>query len=217
MLLLPHGFEGMGPEHSSARMERFLQLCVRDNLQIVYPTTPAQYFHSLRRQALRKWRKPLVIMTPKSLLRHRQAVSALSELARGGFKTVIADDGAASVKRILLCSGKLYYELKSYRAERRRDDVAIVRIEQLYPTPIASLVEVLKRYPDGTPAVWVQEEPSNMGAAGFWSLQSGAELFKRLPFSTLARPASASPATGSAARHKEQQAKLLAAAFDELG
>ncbi len=130
---------------------------------------------------------------------------------------MIADDGAASVKRILLCSGKLYYELKSYRAERRRDDVAIVRIEQLYPTPIASLVEVLKRYPDGTPAVWVQEEPSNMGAAGFWSLQSGAELFKRLPFSTLARPASASPATGSAARHKEQQAKLLAAAFDELG
>ena len=213
VLLLPHGFEGMGPEHSSARMERFLQLCVRDNLQIVYPTTPAQYFHSLRRQALRKWRKPLVIMTPKSLLRHRQAVSALSELARGGFKTVIADDGADSVKRILLCSGKLYYELKSYRAERRRDDVAIVRIEQLYPTPIASLVEVLKRYPDGTPAVWVQEEPSNMGAAGFWSLQSGAELFKRLPFSTLARPASASPATGSAARHKEQQAKLLAAAF----
>ena len=216
VLLLPHGFEGMGPEHSSARMERFLQLCVRDNLQIVYPSTPAQYFHSLRRQALRKWRKPLVIMTPKSLLRHRQAVSALPELARGGFKTVIADDGAGSVKRILLCSGKLYYEIKSYRAERRRDDVAIVRIEQLYPTPMDALAAALKRYPDGTPAVWVQEEPINMGAACFWSLQFGAELFKRLPFSIVARPASASPATGSAARHKEQQAKLLAAAFDDL-
>ena len=215
VLLLPHGFEGMGPEHSSARMERFLQLCVRDNLQLVYPTTPAQYFHSLRRQALRKWRKPLVIMTPKSLLRHRQAVSALSEFARGGFKTVIADDDAGSVKRILLCSGKLYYELKNYRAERRRDDVAIVRIEQLYPAPIASLEAAFKRYPDGTPAVWVQEEPINMGAACFWSLQSGAEPFNRLPFSTVARPASASPATGSAARHKEQQAKLLAAAFEE--
>jgi 2-oxoglutarate dehydrogenase E1 component len=217
VLLLPHGFEGMGPEHSSARMERFLQLCARDNLQVVYPTTPAQYFHSLRRQALRKWRKPLVVMTPKSLLRHREAVSPLAELAREGFKTVIGDSGAAAAKRILLCSGKIYYDLASYRAEHRRDDVAIVRIEQLYPTPVGALAAALERYPSGTPAAWVQEEPINMGAACFWSQQFGAQLFKRFPASTVARPPSASPATGSASRHKEQQAKLLAEAFGEVG
>ena len=215
VLLLPHGFEGMGPEHSSARMERFLQLCVGDNLQVVYPSTPAQYFHALRRQALRPWRKPLVVLTPKSLLRHRQAVSSLPELAHGSFQSVIGDEGTSSVRRILLCSGKLYYELKSYRAERRHDDVAVVRIEQLYPTPMSALDAALQRYPDGTPAVWVQEEPINMGAACFWSLQAGAELFGRLPFTTLGRPPSASPATGSAARHKNQQAQLLAAAFDD--
>ncbi|MGH7793953.1 MAG: 2-oxoglutarate dehydrogenase E1 component [Candidatus Binatia bacterium] len=218
VLLLPHGFEGMGPEHSSARLERFLQLCARDNIQVIYPTTPAQYFHSLRRQALRRWRKPLVIMTPKSLLRHREAVSTLSELAQGGFETVIGErrDGAA-VKRVLLCSGKIYYDLNSHRAERRRDDVALVRIEQLYPLPADALAAALRQYPDDTPAVWVQEEPINMGAAGFWSLRFGTRLFDRLPFSTVARPASASPATGSMARHKQQQAALLAAAFGEVG
>ena len=215
VLLLPHGFEGMGPEHSSARVERFLQLCVRDNLQVIYPTTPAQYFHALRRQALRRWRKPLVILTPKSLLRHPDATSRLGDLAHGAFRRVIADDSAGSIRKIMLCSGKIYYDLKNFRTEHHRDDVAIVRIEQLYPTPLAELENALRQYGDGTAAVWVQEEPSNMGAAGFWSLQFGRELFDRLPFSLVARPASASPATGSAARHREEQRQLLAAAFGE--
>jgi 2-oxoglutarate dehydrogenase E1 component len=216
VLLLPHGFEGMGPEHSSARLERFLQLCARDNMQIDYPTTPAQYFHCLRRQALRRWRKPLVIMTPKSLLRHPEAMSPLADLTDGGFQSVIADNGASDVKRILLCSGKVFYDLQSYRAKHGRDDVAIVRIEQLYPTPTRELASALERYPSGTPAYWVQEEPINMGAACFLSLHFGAHLFNRYPLSAVARPASASPATGSAARHKAQQAKLLAEAFAEV-
>ena len=215
VLLLPHGFEGMGPEHSSARMERFLQLCARDNLQIVYPTTPAQYFHVLRRQALRSWRKPLVIMTPKSLLRHRASVSALGDFSQGVFKTVIADSGATQAKRILLCSGKIYYDLASHRERTNRDDTPIVRIEQLYPIPRDALAAALDRYPEGTPAVWVQEEPVNMGAACFWSLQFGARLLHRFPFSIVARPAAASPATGSASRHREQQEKLLTEAFDK--
>ncbi|TMA93831.1 MAG: 2-oxoglutarate dehydrogenase E1 component [Deltaproteobacteria bacterium] len=218
VLLLPHGFEGMGPEHSSARMERFLQLGTRDNLQVVYPTTPAQYFHCLRRQALRKWRKPLVILTPKSLLRHRDATSSLTELSQGRFETVIGEPRSESiVKRILLCSGKVYYELKSHRAERQRDDVAIVRLEQLYPTPTDALAAALGGYPERTPVVWVQEEPSNMGALCFWSLQFGTRLFDRYPLTMVARPPSASPATGSAWRHREQQAQLLAAAFGEVG
>lgn len=217
VLLLPHGFEGMGPEHSSARLERFLQLCARDNLQVIYPTTPAQYFHALRRQALRRWRKPLVIMTPKSLLRHRESVSPLSALAHGAFASVIAEDNRSTAKRLLLCSGKIYYDLKHYRAETHREDVALVRIEQLYPVPHETLAAALEPYADGTPAVWVQEEPVNMGAACFWTLCFGTKLFDRLPFSVVARPASASPATGSIARHKQQQADLVAAAFAETG
>jgi 2-oxoglutarate dehydrogenase E1 component len=218
VLLLPHGFEGMGPEHSSARIERFLQLGARDNLQVVYPTTPAQYFHCLRRQALRRWRKPLVIMTPKSLLRHRDATSSLADLSEGRFDTVIGESRAESiVKRVLLCSGKIYYELRSYRLERQRHDIAIVRIEQLYPTPMDSLAAALSGYPNGTPVVWVQEEPTNMGASCFWSLQFGTRLFDRFPLTFVARPASASPATGSASRHKQQQTELLAAAFGEVG
>jgi 2-oxoglutarate dehydrogenase E1 component len=218
VLLLPHGFEGMGPEHSSARIERFLHLGARDNFQVVYPTTPAQYFHCLRRQALRRWRKPLVIMTPKSLLRHRDATSSLAELAEGRFETVIGESGGQSiVKRILLCSGKIYYELKRHQAERQRHDIAIVRIEQLYPTPMNALAATLRQYPNDTPIVWVQEEPTNMGASWFLSREFGPRLFDRFPLTTVARPASASPATGSASRHKQQQAKLVAAAFSEVG
>ena len=217
VLLLPHGFEGMGPEHSSARLERFLQLCARDNLQVIYPTTPAQYFHSLRRQALSRWRKPLVIMTPKSLLRHRRAVSPLAALVDGSFESVIGESPRAETKRVLLCSGKVYYELDNYRAERKREDVALVRVEQLYPVPDQALGAALAEYADGTPTIWVQEEPINMGAACFWSLRFGTRLFDRLPFSVVARPAAASPATGSMACHKEQQVALLAAAFGEHG
>jgi 2-oxoglutarate dehydrogenase E1 component len=215
VLLLPHGFEGMGPEHSSARVERFLQLCARDNLQIVYPTTPAQYYHALRRQGLRKWRKPLILLTPKSLLRHGDAVSSLAELGQGQFKTVLADAGAAEVKRILLCSGKIYYDLDGHRRRRNRRDVAIVRLEQLYPIPRQELAAALAPYPDNTAAVWVQEEPVNMGPACFWSLQFGAKLLDRFPLTSVARPPSASPATGSASRHREQQDRLVAAAFGE--
>jgi 2-oxoglutarate dehydrogenase E1 component len=218
VLLLPHGFEGMGPEHSSARLERFLQLGARDNLQIISPTTPAQYFHSLRRQALRRWRKPLVIMTPKSLLRHREAVSPLVAFSRGDFEEVIGEPRRDKpAQRILLCSGKIYYELKNYRAERQRDDVALIRVEQLYPVPLEALAAALSDYPGAPEAVWVQEEPLNMGAACFWSLRFGTRLFERLPFSVVARPASASPATASPARHRQEQAALLAAAFGEAG
>jgi 2-oxoglutarate dehydrogenase E1 component len=214
VLLLPHGFEGMGPEHSSARLERFLQLCAKDNLQVVYPTTPAQYFHCLRRQVLRKWRKPLVIMTPKSLLRHPGAISTLDALADGEFETVIADSRERQAcHRILLCSGKVFYDLEKKRDEMNRDDIAIVRIEQFYPVPEEPLRTALESYAAGTPVFWVQEEPRNMGAACFWHQQLGNKLFDRFPFSVVARAASASPATGSASRHHQQQNELLAAAL----
>jgi 2-oxoglutarate dehydrogenase E1 component len=216
VLLLPHGFEGMGPEHSSSRIERFLQLCARDNIQVVYPTTPAQYFHCLRRQALRRWRKPLVIMTPKSLLRHPASVSSLDELADSEFAPVIADSRTpnGSCARIILCSGKVYYDLEKQRAELQSDDTAIIRVEQFYPVPENALRAAVEKYGDGTPVVWVQEEPRNMGAACFWHLQLGTKLFDRFPFSVVARAPSASPATGSARRHQQQQRELLAAAFD---
>jgi 2-oxoglutarate dehydrogenase E1 component len=214
VLLLPHGLEGMGPEHSSARIERFLQLAVDDNVQVVYPTTPAQYFHCLRRQALRTWRKPLVVMTPKSLLRHPRVVSPLDDFARGAFQRVIPDALPASgVAKIILCSGKIYYELEQKRAELGRNDVAIVRIEQLYPLDADRLAMLLERYPGGTPVLWVQEEPENMSAWPHLKLKFGEALLGRFPFSCVSRPESASPATGSPARHKKEQERLLAKAF----
>ncbi|HUJ11517.1 MAG TPA: 2-oxoglutarate dehydrogenase E1 component, partial [Verrucomicrobiae bacterium] len=205
VLLLPHGFEGMGPEHSSARLERFLQLAAEDNLQIVYPTTPAQYFHVLRRQMLQRRRKPLVVMTPKSLLRHPQSVSTLDEFSRSGFQCVIKDDDHRNANLTFLCSGKIYFELLQERANRKRDDVAIVRLEQLYPLP----QEILQLQRDGQSLTWVQEEPENMGAWRY--LQS--KLRGRLSLNCVARPESASPATGSMVRHKEKQQELLARAF----
>ncbi len=199
-MLLPHGFEGMGPEHSSARLERFLMLAADCNMQIIDPTTPAQYFHALRRQVLRPWRKPLVIMTPKSLLRLPQAVSTLDDCATGGFRKVIPDARSESppAEGVLLCTGKLYYELEKEREERERQDVAIVRLEQIYPLPWEGLREALAPYQDGTPVYWVQEEPENMGAWRFLQARFGGELFDRLPFSGVFRRASSSPATGSA-------------------
>ncbi len=219
VLLLPHGFEGSGPEHSSARLERFLTLAAEDNMQIANVTTPAQLFHLLRRQVLRKWRKPLVVMTPKSLLRHPRAVSSLAELSQGRFERVLADlqdEPAERVRRVLLCTGKLYYELEKAREDLGRSDVAILRLEQLYPLPEEALRNLLAPYPDGTPVFWVQEEPENMGAWRFLRVKLGGELFDRLPFTGISRPESASPATGSASSHKLEQQKILEEAFGGL-
>ncbi len=214
VLLLPHGYEGQGPEHSSARLERYLALAAEDNMQIVNLTTPAQIFHCLRRQVLRKWRKPLVVMTPKSLLRLPAAVSTIDELATGKFHKVLPDPvDAQGVSRILLCTGKIYYELVQQREELGRKNVAIVRVEQLYPLPTADLEAALANYPDTTPAYWVQEEPENMGAWRFLRIHWGERLFGRFPLQGISRPASASPAAGSQNRHKKEQKALLEQAF----
>jgi 2-oxoglutarate dehydrogenase E1 component len=218
VLLLPHGFEGQGPEHSSARLERFLMLSVNDSLQVVSPTTPAQYFHCLRRQALRRWRKPLVIMTPKGLLRHPKAVSSLDECAKGCFQPVLPDrppQPAVAVHRVLLCTGRLYYELLEHRDQARREDVAIVRIEQLYPLRRDLLESLMAQYSADTPVFWVQEEPANMGAWTYFLMNFGERFLGRFPFAGVTRAASASPAAGSARRHKQEQADLIARAFGE--
>ncbi len=222
VLLLPHGFEGQGPEHSSARLERFLSMAADDNIQIVNVTTPAQYFHLLRRQVLRPWRKPLIVMSPKSLLRHPRAVSTLDECANGEFRRILPDvlvrDGdkraaQPAVKRVLLCSGKIYYELEAERERLARKDVAILRIEELHPLANEELRAALAPYADDTPAIWVQEEPENMGAWRYLYMRFGARLDGRLPFSGISRPASASPATGSNSSHKLEQQELLNQAF----
>jgi 2-oxoglutarate dehydrogenase E1 component len=219
VLLLPHGFEGMGAEHSSARLERFLQLAACDNIQIVNLTTPAQYFHCLRRQALRRWRKPLIVMAPKSLLRHPEAVSSLEDMAQGAFRRILHDPRkpeAKGVQRVLLCSGKLYYELDQARVERGLENVALIRIEQLYPLPDGLLEESLKPYADGTRLVWVQEEPENMGAWLYLRFRYCTEVDARLPLSGLYRPAAASPATGSHKMHLAEQQRLIDTALGGL-
>ncbi len=218
VLLLPHGLEGQGPEHSSARLERFLMLAADDNLQIVSPTTPAQFFHCLRRQVLRRWRKPLIVLTPKSLLRHPHATSTLDQLTEGRFQRVIPDDLAehGRASRILLCGGKLFYELNQEREVRGRTDVAIVRIEQYYPLPEATLLAALEPYPARARVYWVQEEPANMGAWPYLRLRFDSRLGGR-PFAGITRPASASPATGSTASHKLEQQQLLRQAFEADG
>jgi len=216
VLLLPHGFEGQGPEHSSARLERFLQLAADDNLQVVIPGTPAQLFHCLRRQVKRRWQKPLVVLTPKSLLRHPRNVSPLEDLATGRFQRVLPDARPADhppPARILLSSGKIYYELLELREARQRDDVALVRLEQLYPLPRMQLAAALQPYPDETPVWWVQEEPENMGAWGYLEYCFGKRLLGRFPFAAISRPASGSPATGSARRYRLEQQGLLAQAL----
>jgi 2-oxoglutarate dehydrogenase E1 component len=215
-LLLPHGMEGQGPEHSSARLERFLELAVDDNIQVVQPTTPAQLFHCLRRQVLRRWRKPLIVMTPKSLLRHPKVVSGLDEFATGRFERVLPDateGSGAEIKRILMCSGKIFFDLDRERERRGRRDIAVIRAEQLYPLADETLQAVLRSYPDGTPLYWVQEEPENMGAWRFLKIRFGEAVLGRLPLKGISRPASASPATGSHSSHKKEQEQLIAAAF----
>ncbi|MCC6489310.1 MAG: 2-oxoglutarate dehydrogenase E1 component, partial [Candidatus Hydrogenedentes bacterium] len=217
VMLLPHGFEGMGPEHSSARLERFFSLTAEDNFQIVVPTTPAQIFHLLRRQIVRTWRKPLIVMTPKSLLRNPAAVSPVDDLVNGRFHRILPDTKGivGKVNRILLCTGKIYYELAEEREKLKRDDVAILRVEQLYPLQPEDLQAALEPYPDNTPVFWVQEEPENMGAWRRMRGKFGYILLGRLPFYGIYRPASASPATGSASSHKMEQRELLDQAFGE--
>lgn len=217
-MLLPHGFEGQGPEHSSARLERFLMLSAENNIQVAQPTTPAQYFHLLRRQVLRQWRKPLVVLTPKSLLRHPRVVSPLEELTLGGrFHRVLPDQREApeATRRILLCSGKVYYELIEAREKQERRDIAILRLEQLYPLPEIQLREALSIYPDETPLYWVQEEPQNMGAEWYIHMRLGRRAFGAFPLSYVSRAESASPATGSHSAHKLEQEQLIAAALGD--
>jgi 2-oxoglutarate dehydrogenase E1 component len=211
VLLLPHAFEGQGPEHSSARLERFLELAVGDNIQVAYPTTPAQYYHLLRRQGLTRWRKPLVVLTPKSLLRHAAAVSPLDALEAGGFEPILGDPAVdpASVRRVLLASGKVVYDLLAGREAGRRPDVAVLRLEQLYPLADADVARALSGFPPAAPVVWVQEEPANMGAWCHLASRFGDRLPGGRSLARVARSESASPATGSAARHRREQAALV--------
>ncbi len=217
VMLLPHGFEGMGPEHSSARIERFLNLAAEDNLQIVQPTTAAQLFHLLRRQVKRRWRKPLVVFTPKSMLRAPEVASSLDDLADGGFQRVIPDprrgQDDARVREILLCSGKVYFELERHRARLGRDDIHILRLEQLYPLAGARLEEVFDGYPEGVPVRWVQEEPRNMGAWPYLRYRYGETLPGGRKLLPVCRPVSSSPATGSSASHKLEQLLLMERVF----
>jgi 2-oxoglutarate dehydrogenase E1 component len=218
-MLLPHGYEGQGPEHSSARLERYLQLSAQENIQVCVPSTPAQVFHMLRRQAIRPLRKPLIVMSPKSLLRHKAAVSTMDDLATGQFQNVIDDPHVAdksAVTRVVLCSGKVFYDLDAARDEKGSEHVALVRIEQLYPLPEAQLKEVLSSYPREANVVWCQEEPMNQGA--WYSIQDplrrlvslsmfGAEL------RYIGRTASASVSAGYTALHVKEQDAFISAAL----
>ncbi|WP_342132640.1 2-oxoglutarate dehydrogenase E1 component [Hydrogenophaga sp. OTU3427] len=221
-LMLPHGYEGQGPEHSSARLERFMQLAADTNMQIVQPTTASQIFHVLRRQMVRNLRKPLVIMTPKSLLRNKDATSPLSEFTKGGFQTVIPEQNAEvvkkaeKVKRVICCSGKVYYDLVKQREAKGSDDVAIVRVEQLYPFPHKAFSTELKRYPNATDIVWCQDEPQNQGAWFFIQHQIHENMLDGQRLGYAGRAASASPAVGYAHLHQDQQKALIEAAFAKL-
>lgn len=218
VMLLPHGFEGQGPEHCSARVERFLAMSAEHNIQVCQPTTPAQYFHLLRRQVIRKWRKPLVVLTPKSLLRHPRVLSPLSELASGGFKKILVDDQVLlrDCRRLLMCTGKVYYDLLEARESKGLSDVALMRIEQLYPLSVDELLLSISDLPEGRELYWVQDEPTNMGAWPYLKLNFGDELSKRFDLRRVSRVESASPSTGSMAAHKLEQSELIEEAFTGL-
>jgi 2-oxoglutarate dehydrogenase complex dehydrogenase (E1) component-like enzyme len=214
VLLLPHGHEGQGPEHSSARIERFLTLCAEDNMRVLYPSTPASYFHLLRWQGRDSVEKPMVVMTPKSMLRHPRCVSGLEELAEGRFEPVL-DDATADpgrIRRIVLTSGKLYYDLLKGKEDAKADHVALVRLEQLYPVPAAELARVLARYAPAAELVWAQEEPQNMGPWRFIREQfldaAIPDPGRRVP-RYLGRDASASPAPGSHKVHVLEQEAIV--------
>ncbi|MCA0175311.1 MAG: 2-oxoglutarate dehydrogenase E1 component [Proteobacteria bacterium] len=219
-LMLPHGYEGQGPEHSSARLERFMQLAADNNMQIVQPTTASQIFHVLRRQMVRPFRKPLVIMTPKSLLRNKDATSPINEFTKGEFRTVLAEQSDAvqadKVKRVIACSGKVYYDLVKRREERKNQDVAILRVEQLYPFPHKAFAAEIRKYGNATEIIWCQDEPQNQGAWFFVQhyIHENMQEGQRLGFA--GRPASASPAVGYAHLHQEQLKALLDQAFGRL-
>jgi 2-oxoglutarate dehydrogenase E1 component len=216
VLLLPHGYEGQGPEHSSARLERFLQLCAEDNIQVCQPSHAGQYFHLLRRQALRRWRKPLVVMTPKSLLRAESAGAPMEALASGRFEPVIADPRAALCDRLLICSGKVSHDLRAWRAKKGHDRLAIVTLEQFYPFPDQELRAALEPFRDRGEIVWVQEEPANMGAETFVRRRI-QRVVGEPHVSTVHRSESASPATGSIDSHKLEQDTLLGLACMGIG
>ena len=212
VMLLPHGYEGQGPEHSSARIERYLQLAARDNIQICQPSTAAQYFHLLRRQALRIWRKPLVVFTPKSMLRHPAASSTLVDFAVPRFRNVIPDKGDGSAERVLLCTGKIGHELEAERKRHPENAPAIVFVEQLYPFPEEEIAAEMDRHTKATEFVWVQEEPGNMGAHDF-VIPELERLARGRPVLSVNRSASASPATGSGKAHEMEQKTLISLAF----
>jgi 2-oxoglutarate dehydrogenase E1 component len=212
VLLLPHGYEGQGPEHSSARIERFLQLAARDNFQVCQPSNAAQYFHLLRRQALRHWRKPLIIFTPKSMLRHPDAMSPIEHFTTQQFMTVLPDNDVLEAERILLCTGKIGHELREERKKKKNKSVAIVFVEQLYPFPEQALTHELERHREASEIVWVQEEPANMGALPhimprLRHIAGGRSVL------SIKRSASASPSTGSAKAHEMEQKTLITLAF----
>jgi 2-oxoglutarate dehydrogenase E1 component len=211
VLLLPHGHEGQGPEHSSARIERYLQLCARDNMQVAQPSTAGQYYHLLRRQAMRKWRTPLIVFTPKSMLRHPEALSPITDLEFPRFRPVLADETALDAKRVLLCTGKIGHELRMERKNQKRQGPAIVMLEQMYPFPETELRETFARYRNATEFIWVQEEPANMGALSFVVPRLKRIVGAKLR--SIKRAANATPATGSAKAHELEQKTLIALAL----
>jgi 2-oxoglutarate dehydrogenase E1 component len=221
VMLLPHGYEGQGPEHSSARLERYMQLCAEMNMEVCVPTTAAQVFHMLRRQGLRNQRKPLIVMTPKSLLRHKDAACSLDELATGQFQPIIGEIDkveAKKVTRVVLCSGKVYYDLLAARREKKITDIAIVRVEQLYPFPKDHLEKEMAKYPKATEIVWCQEEPRNQGA-WYWIASRhhlDTQLGVKQKMLLVSRPASSSPAVGYLAKHNEQQKALVESALGKI-
>jgi 2-oxoglutarate dehydrogenase E1 component len=215
-MLLPHGYEGQGPEHSSARLERYMQLSAEFNWEVCVPSNAAQIYHLLRRQMLRKQRKPLIVMTPKSLLRHKDATSSIDELANGTFQTIIGETekvDAKKVTRMVTCAGKIYFDLLAARREKKIDNVVLVRVEQLYPFDDRKLADEMKKYPNLKELIWCQEEPLNQGA---WYAKHHrlSELIKKgQSLDVVARPASASPAVGYAAKHTLQQKEVVNAAL----
>lgn len=215
-MLLPHGYEGQGPEHSSARIERFIQLAAKHNIQIAQPSNAAQYFHLLRRQALRHWRKPLVVFTPKSMLRHPDASSPIEDFTHKNFLNVIPDAEVGEADRILICTGKIGHELQAERKKRKDTSTAIVFLEQLYPFPERELVAELDRHGQQGDIVWVQEEPANMGAL-FNMLTRLRRIAGDRPVLSVKRSAGASPATGSAKAHEVEQKTLVTLAFTTKG